>query len=373
MSFWTPGNDLDSKSSLPRSNETPLADRSYLPDVEESFDHQALLLGTADEGIEADDDNGILDEDDFLLSDRGPRYQRGLLSPSAPPAAIHTTITSSTTTTTQPQSSSIPPPPPPQYQAPFETYAQDDRILSRDCKVNAFTQELYAFLQQRNTAPPKVLVRIKGISNAYEQYRRTYDSSGRQLTVEPVNTKPGSRLMHVDFDYRIDCRNWVSPVSDGFLVLPDRKTGRVKTVPELCEEYVRDTHRLKELQLTKVLEWDEDLLIRLLTAGIRAHGYSNDLQITVEKREAKVTVKPGSWIARVVDNVFVHWFCYITFLFILTWPLLLVWRKRIGHKTLQSKWKMTVTEKQWCAQHMPEILGQIPPAQCNPITITVHQ
>ena len=71
------------------------------------------------------------------------------------------------------------------------------------------------------------------------------------------------------------------------------------------------------------------------------------------------------------DNVFIRYYFYITFLFIFTWPMLVLWRKKIGHETLQSKWQMVLSEKEWCDRYMTQILGQIPPARCGPI-VAVH-
>ena len=45
-------------------------------------------------------------------------------------------------------------------------------------------------------------------------------------------------------------------------MLPDLKTGEVKSVQQLCGDYVSDPHRIKELQLTKVLDWDTALVQR---------------------------------------------------------------------------------------------------------------
>ncbi|KAI7847974.1 hypothetical protein BDC45DRAFT_561945 [Circinella umbellata] len=344
MSFWTPSNELPSDKS--QSDETPVVNRNYIADVEESSDHQALLLGF---GAEDNEDNN----DTLYLTTRAPQHQQ-----QPEPAQQHGISSSDA---------------PPRYHIPFETYSQDDKGLTRNIQVNAFSEELYSFLQQRNTVPPKIFVHIKGTSNQNEQYRRTYDSNGQQVTVEPVLVgKPGEYIPHVDFDYTINCSDLVSQISDGFHVLPERKTGYVKTVLELCEDYVRDTHRLKELQLTKVIDWDEALLSRLVTAGIHAHGYSHRLSITIEKREHKVTVKPASRISRMADNKFIRFFFYITFLFIFAWPMLILCRKKIGHVTLQSKWQMELSEKRWCDQYMTEILGQIPPAKCG-LNVTVHQ
>ncbi|KAI8137879.1 hypothetical protein BJV82DRAFT_674321 [Fennellomyces sp. T-0311] len=317
MSFWSPNSEFSSGKLKPHDNDsTPLAMQDYAPDLDDTPDHQALLLGN-------DIDNDPSDQ------------------PPTAPRLVETL---------------------PRYHVPFETYSHDDRILSRDQQVNVFSQELYSFLRARSAVPPRIAIHFKGTRNPRIQYRRTYDSNGNILTEEQEISKEGPIHPIEEFNYRIDCSDLVSRRWAGFHVLPDRKTGRVKTVEELCEDYVKDTHKLKELQLTKVIDWDEELLIRTLTAGIRANGYSNTLNITIEKKETKVTVKPGSWLARMADNVVVRAFFYSTLLFIFTWPMLLLWRRKIGHKTLQSKWHMTVSEKDWCDQHMAEIIGQIPPA-----------
>ncbi|KAI9275722.1 hypothetical protein BDA99DRAFT_496308 [Phascolomyces articulosus] len=369
MTFWTPGNEFPPDKSQSRTtttevDETPLVNRNYMPDVEESSDHQALLLGTSTEDNEGQEEDY---DDPLMLAAQLPpppqqqqqqqQQHHGILSPSAPPPHPSSSIIQMSQAVS-----------PPQYHIPFETYARDDRILTRSLQVNAFSTELYSFLQQRNTVPPKIFVRIRGTSNGYEHYRRTYDTNGQQVTVEPINVKSGSYIPSVDFDCSIDCSHFVARTSDGFHVLPDRKTGYVKSVQELCKDYVQDTHRLKELQLNKVLSnWDEDLFIRLLKSNIRSHGYSHKLDITIEKRETKVTVKPASLLSQIVDNVYIRLFFYFTLLFIFVWPVLLFWRKKIGHKTLQSHWRMTVSEKEWCQHYLEEILGQIPPARCGPI------
>lgn len=98
-----------------------------------------------------------------------------------------------------------------------------------------------------------------------------------------------------------------------------------------------------------------------LTKAIRRYGYSHSLDIEVETRENKVLVKPGSWIAKAVDNPVAVWFCYLTFLWIITWPLLFYYRRQYGHGgTLQSIWRMTISERGWCEENMDDILGQIP-------------
>ena len=65
-----------------------------------------------------------------------------------------------------------------------------------------------------------------------------------------------------DFSFDVDCSNYVSPNCEGMYVLPDRKTGFTKSVRELCDEYVHEKNQLKELRLTKVIEWDYATLTR---------------------------------------------------------------------------------------------------------------
>lgn len=76
-----------------------------------------------------------------------------------------------------------------------------------------------------------------------------------------VESTPNTYTVY-DFDYEMDCTKYLCSTPDGFNVLPDRKTGEVKSVQQLCDDYVRDPHRIKELQLTKVVEWDTALVQR---------------------------------------------------------------------------------------------------------------
>lgn len=45
-------------------------------------------------------------------------------------------------------------------------------------------------------------------------------------------------------------------------VTPDKKTGQVKTVRQLCDDYIHEHNKLKELRLTKVVEWNYPELTR---------------------------------------------------------------------------------------------------------------
>lgn len=60
----------------------------------------------------------------------------------------------------------------------------------------------------------------------------------------------------------MDVSNDVSDVCQGMYILPDPKTGDVKTLRKLCNEYVHEKNILKELKLTKEINWDYNGLTR---------------------------------------------------------------------------------------------------------------
>lgn len=65
-----------------------------------------------------------------------------------------------------------------------------------------------------------------------------------------------------DFNFDIDVSSDVSNVCQGVYILPDPKTGEVKPLRELCNDYVHETNLLKELKLSKEIEWDFNGLTR---------------------------------------------------------------------------------------------------------------
>lgn len=73
--------------------------------------------------------------------------------------------------------------------------------------------------------------------------------------------EPETRVI-TDFEFEIDCSDCIFPVCQGIYVLPDRKTGQIKTVRELCDDYVHEKNKLKELRLTKEIEWNYPELTR---------------------------------------------------------------------------------------------------------------
>ncbi|CDS06023.1 hypothetical protein LRAMOSA08551 [Lichtheimia ramosa] len=239
------------------------------------------------------------------------------------------------------------------YRAPYETSSSGE-IITRDQHLNQDGEAILQFLHQHNSAP-KMAVRFYGYhEETHWRTRSSRDNDGNWVEErEPVTTRVD------DFCFQIDCSEYVSPQCIGMYVTPDKKTGQVKTVRQLCDDYVHEHNKLKELRLTKVVDWNYPELTRAFTAAIRAHGYYHSVEISFEMKEYRITIKSGSDLSRLADNKAVRFLFFITCLWILVWPVLWFYRKHYGHNTLQSKWRMTISERDWYNLKVQEVLGQV--------------
>lgn len=87
--------------------------------------------------------------------------------------------------------------------------------------------------------------------------RTSRDNDGNVIELQ----EPETRTI-TDFEFEIDCSDCISPFCQGIYVLPDKKTGEIKTVRQLCDDYVHEKSKLKELRLTKEIEWNYAELTR---------------------------------------------------------------------------------------------------------------
>ncbi|ORZ24568.1 hypothetical protein BCR42DRAFT_403196 [Absidia repens] len=246
-------------------------------------------------------------------------------------------------------------PPPPNYtiyHAQYET--KKSGLLSRDHHLNNDGEALAQFLQQHNV-PPNMKIKFYGYhEETYYRSRNTRDEEGNwREEREPVTKRVD------DFNFDIDCSATVDSTCRGLYVLPDPKTGHIKTVRELCDDYVHEVNQLKELRLTKVIDWDYAQLTRAFTSAIRAHGYYHSVVISYELGNHKITIKTDSTVSRLSDNKAIRFLFFITCLWIFAWPILWLCKKKFGHSILKSEWAMKVTERQWYEDHVHEVLGQI--------------
>ncbi|KAI7861666.1 hypothetical protein BDF14DRAFT_1866113 [Spinellus fusiger] len=245
------------------------------------------------------------------------------------------------------------------YQATFRS--SEDGVLSRDDHLNRDGEALLQFLHQHNT-PPGMYIQFYGYHEETHWRRRvSQDSDGnRTEEMEPVTQRVD------DFTFQMECSQYVVPVCQGLLLRPDAQ-GVSKSVRELCDDYVHEDRQLKELQLTKEIQWNYAELTRGLTAAIRGCGYINTLEISYKMKNHKVIVKAGSWVSYMSDHWLVRGFFYLTCLWIIAWPILWMTRKKFGHTDLKSEWTMCMSERIWYEQHIQEVLSQV--RHTNPFTV----
>ncbi|CAO3590434.1 unnamed protein product [Absidia cylindrospora] len=247
-----------------------------------------------------------------------------------------------------------PPPNYSQYDAQYQT--NKTGLLSRDRHLNHDGEALAQFFQQHNI-PPHMKIRFYGYHD--ETYYKSKNVRDKHDNWKEQQTPVTKRVK--DFNFDLDCSDLVSHQCQRVYVLPDPKTGQIKTVRQLCDDYVREANQFKEIQLTKVIHWDYAKLTQAFTTAIRGHGYYHHVAISYELTDHIITIKTDSKLSKMADHWAVRLFFYITFLFIFTWPYLWFSRKKFGDATLKSEWKMNSTEREWYDQHIQQVLNQISP------------
>lgn len=182
-------------------------------------------------------------------------------------------------------------PPPPQYSPYRATYKQKGKgVVSRDDHINEDGEALYRFLLDHNS-PPAMEIKVYGrfiFLMGIIGSRVQIDIHSRLLIGTHDVTKWRTEIHHnsdgttreeqhsyteevVDFDFKVDVSQYVSPVCSNMYVQPDTETGQSKSIRELCDSYVKDDSLFKELQMQKYIEWN----YKELTQGKSAtHSHS---------------------------------------------------------------------------------------------------
>lgn len=236
------------------------------------------------------------------------------------------------------------------YKAEYTTTKEG--VISRDVHINQDAEALMQFLYQHNT-PPKMSISFYGYHDETTWTTRiSRDADGNECrTQEPTTHRV------CDFNFSVDCSDDVSPICQGIYVLPDPKTGEVHTIRQLCDNYIKEKNKLKELHLEKVINWDFNELTEAFTSAIRNSGYYDTIEVNFFFENHKVTVKTAAPISRFADNKIARFFLFITCLWIIAYPLLVLFRKRFGHSTLKSGWNMKMSERACYDKYIQEVIG----------------
>lgn len=180
----------------------------------------------------------------------------------------------------------------------------------------------------------------------------TRNSDG-ELVEERV---PSTRRID-DFEFDIDCSDNISNVCQGIYILPNPKTGEQKTLRQLCDEYCHSKNKLKELKLTKQVDWDYNGLTRALTSAIRDSGFYEHVEITYVMENHEIVVKTDYSISRWVDNRWIKLALILSCLWIIVYPLVWLFKKKFGHSDLKSAWNMNISERDWYGLHIQDVIS----------------
>ncbi|CEP13510.1 hypothetical protein [Parasitella parasitica] len=236
------------------------------------------------------------------------------------------------------------------YRAKYEIVK--DGIISRDRHINQDGEALLQFLCQHNK-PPRMLIHFYGYHEETVWVTQSTRNQDGDLVEERV---PSTRRID-DFEFNIDCSDNVSNVCQGIYILPNPKTGEQKTLRQLCDEYCHSKNRLKELKLTKHIDWDYNGMTRALTAAIRDSGFYENVQITYVLENHEIIVKTDFSISRWADNRWIKLFLILSCLWIIVYPLIWLFKEKFGHSDLKSAWNMSISERDWYGLHIQEVIN----------------
>ncbi|KAI9468943.1 MAG: hypothetical protein EXX96DRAFT_99295 [Benjaminiella poitrasii] len=225
-------------------------------------------------------------------------------------------------------------------------------VISRDKHINEDGEALLQFLYQHNK-PPRMAVHFYGYHEETTWTTQATRNNDGELVQERVPTT--SRVD--DFQFEIDCSSDISSACQGVYILPNPKTGEQQTLRELCDQYVRSKNSLKELKLTKEVNWDYNGLTRALTAAIRNSGFYENIDITFKMEDHEIIVKTDKRISRWIDNLYLRGFLFITCLWILVFPVVWICKRKFGHSRLKSAWNMAISERDWYGLHIQEVIN----------------
>ncbi|EPQ67192.1 hypothetical protein BGT96224_4393 [Blumeria graminis f. sp. tritici 96224] len=184
---------------------------------------------------------------------------------------------------------------------------------------------LYGMIIEQASYPPSYYVQIHGKHNETQQ-------SGAKQTKEEIT----------DFFFRINISHLLGPLGSGELIsLPNNKRGyRGTRIPRLvpglddlesrdavfewCQRYVDDAAKVKSFTLSReVLNFDTNKLYQLIRSAITDTNYCGQVYITFPSTHCKLIVYSPCRVNAWRVNAWVRWFCYLSFLWVFIWPILI--------------------------------------------------
>jgi hypothetical protein len=116
------------------------------------------------------------------------------------------------------------------------------------------------------------------------------------------------------------------------------------TLASWCEAYVSDPRSVKTFTIRrKILHHDAETMKALCRDLILRTSYHGHIHISFPTTQACITVYSPCRLNDWRFNPYICWFCYLTFLWLITWPILIFATKRYEAVTAVFPYRQTAT------------------------------
>ncbi|EPS37360.1 hypothetical protein H072_8967 [Dactylellina haptotyla CBS 200.50] len=271
---------------------------------------------------------------------------------------------------------SVPLEPPPDF-TPYVAETHENpttgQVTSYDPHLNEDGEALFRFLLTQNMYSPRPQVRMKGTHLEKHHHHHGTFSERRNSSEHRTIT---------DFDITMDFQSLIliEPGQQGIIQTVDEDTkahrggvfrtrGRnnkslpantpimPKDIRNWADDYCADPAIFKEFVMEKICPgYDTKYLETRLIQLIQSTNYAGDIQISFPTTHSKVKIRPPNKATELRYNKALRWFCYLTFLWIITWPILFFLTRK--YNVVRSVWPMSavdvngrrrvkMTEDQW--------------------------
>jgi hypothetical protein len=211
----------------------------------------------------------------------------------------------------------------------FSTYAAQQhvigngQVISHDLHLNSDVEALYQWLHSCAQTEPRPLLAIEG------WHRKRKSKGGHRHVTDFYLTFDLSSFLKEGYELHP-----AAPLQRrrrGTRAKREATDGEVEAAIDVrgwCDAYIRNPARLKEFMLHKRLEGlDQEMIQTYVTRLVRSTNYRGRVEIRFPMQKRSVVLSPDNWVCRVRYG-WARWLFYLSFLWILTWPVLLVFTKR---------------------------------------------
>ncbi|KAI9291565.1 hypothetical protein K502DRAFT_326222 [Neoconidiobolus thromboides FSU 785] len=156
----------------------------------------------------------------------------------------------------------------------------------------------------------------------------------------------------IDFAKEFDLTSFISP--KGKIHNPDKYINLEQELEEEIENYINSEAKLKELKIIKKVNWDYDKLNQKIKKLIKMSGYPHTVTIDYRLNRKQIRVRSNNLVNTCINNPFYIAFNIVSCLFIVTWPLSMIYKKEYGNQ-LVSTFEMDISVNTWLTENLEYI------------------